>query len=328
MDNVADVRASTLDKFYVLKKDGTLWAWGRNSSGELGDGTTDFRTMDNAVEILDNVRALSGDVGNSQMYAIKEDGSLWGWGAGTIGDGTYRNDKLSPVKIMDDVVFCAPYRALKSDGSLWTWGQENGTEHSSSLSPVKIMDNVAFIAHNRGESVLGSFHVLKKDGSVWAWGYNGVGQLGNGKTSNDLQLTPTKVIDGVKMPAAPPVEVKVTIDGRPLSFDVPAQIINGRTMVPLRAIFEEMGATIEWDGTAQTATAKKGDNVVVLTIGSNSPTVNGRAVPIDQPGVVINGRTLAPLRFVAEAFGGTVQWDASTNTAHITKQPLADHDTK
>jgi N-acetylmuramoyl-L-alanine amidase len=79
-----------------------------------------------------------------------------------------------------------------------------------------------------------------------------------------------------------------------------------------------MGASIAWNNDTQTVTATKGATVVVLAIGSTSPTINGQAVAIDQPGIIVDGRTLAPLRFVAEAFGGTVAWDGSTQTASIT----------
>ena len=118
--------------------------------------------------------------------------------------------------------------------------------------------------------------------------------------------------------ATVPVEISVILDGKKLSFDVPPQNINGRILVPLRAIFEEMGAKVDWDPGARTATAVKGDTVVTLTIGSTNPTVNGKVVEIDQPGIIAEDRTLAPLRFVAEAFGGSVIWDGPTNTANIT----------
>ena len=122
------------------------------------------------------------------------------------------------------------------------------------------------------------------------------------------------VTDAVPVPV-----IKVIVDGKTLAFDVPPQIVNGRTLVPLRAIFEEMGAEIEWDPDTQTVTATKDDVVVVLIIGDASPTVNDEVVELDQPGVIVDGRTLAPLRFVAEAFGGTVDWDGPSQTATITK---------
>jgi hypothetical protein len=120
-------------------------------------------------------------------------------------------------------------------------------------------------------------------------------------------------------PDADPNAIKVIINGKRLAFDVPPQNMNGSILVPLRAIFEEMGAKIDYVAATRTVTATKGDTVVVLTIGDTSPTVRGKVVPIDQPGIIVSGRTLAPLRFVAEAFGGTVTWDGASNTANITK---------
>ncbi len=112
-------------------------------------------------------------------------------------------------------------------------------------------------------------------------------------------------------------EIKVYVDGQRISFDVPPMIINGRTMVPLRAIFEAMGAVVTWDGATQTATGVKGSTTVMLTIGSLSPTINGVVVPLDVPARIVNSRTLAPLRFVGEAFGGSVSWDGTTRTVNI-----------
>lgn len=111
---------------------------------------------------------------------------------------------------------------------------------------------------------------------------------------------------------------KVILDGRQLTFDVPPIIENDRTLVPLRAIFEAMGATVNWDNNTRTVTAVKGSTTVVLTIGSTRPTVNGQVVPLDVPAKIKNDRTLAPLRFVGEAFGGQVDWDNTTRTITIT----------
>ena len=112
--------------------------------------------------------------------------------------------------------------------------------------------------------------------------------------------------------------VTVVVDGTIVDFDVAPQIENGRIIVPLRAVFEIMGAVVEWDNDTQTVTATKGDTVVVLTIGDICPTVNGEIVEIDQPAIIVSDRTLAPLRFVAEAFGGDVEWDGDLRAAFIT----------
>lgn len=114
-------------------------------------------------------------------------------------------------------------------------------------------------------------------------------------------------------------DIRVDVDGKTLAFgDVLPLNINGRILVPLRVIFEEMGAEVVWDANTATVKATKGDTAVVLTIGDNSPTINGEAYGIDQPGIILDGRILAPLRFVAEAFGGTVDWDGPNQTATIT----------
>ena len=125
-----------------------------------------------------------------------------------------------------------------------------------------------------------------------------------------------KVVDYIAQNAV--LAVCVVLNGRRLDFDVSPQIINGRTLVPLRAIFEELGAKVDWDGSAQKVTATKDDTEVVLIIGSKSPTVNGKVISIDQPGIIINGRTLVPLRFISETLGASVKWDGGTKTVTIT----------
>lgn len=113
----------------------------------------------------------------------------------------------------------------------------------------------------------------------------------------------------------------VILDNQHLSFDVAPTIENGRTLVPLRAIFEAMEATVSWNQDTQTATAIKGNTTVIIKIGSTEPTINGQIHKLDVPAKIINGRTLAPLRFVGEAFGGTVGWDQGSQTITIFSEP-------
>jgi len=117
--------------------------------------------------------------------------------------------------------------------------------------------------------------------------------------------------------AAAPVP-GVIIDGQTVSFDVAPVIDNGRVLVPLRAIFEQMGAKVDWNDADKTATAIKGSVTVVVKLGSTSPTINGVVKTIDVPAKLVEGgRILAPLRFVCEAFGGTVSWDADKYMATV-----------
>ena len=113
-------------------------------------------------------------------------------------------------------------------------------------------------------------------------------------------------------------DIRVVLDGLQIRFDVPPQVISGRTMVPMRAVFEELGARVEWNPSTQTiiATTDSGDTLR-LVIGSNTIYKNNIADVIDVPAQVINGRTMVPMRFIAQAMGLDVRWIESTRTVEI-----------
>ncbi len=113
------------------------------------------------------------------------------------------------------------------------------------------------------------------------------------------------------------VSPTVILNGQKLFFDVPPLIENGRTLVPLRAIFEAMGAKVYWDAAARKVTATKGNTTVVMPLYSTKPTINGVVYTLDVPTKIVNNRSLAPLRFVCEAFGGKVTWNGNTRTIKI-----------
>lgn len=125
---------------------------------------------------------------------------------------------------------------------------------------------------------------------------------------------------GISVSAEKPVTV--TVDGQPVNFDVQPRLIGGRTMVPLRAIFEALGATVEWDEESQTVTAYNEVYIVKCTIDSNTMYVNNEAKTIDVAPMMINSRTLVPARFVAEAFNCNVSWDNNTFVVTITSNPI------
>jgi len=112
-------------------------------------------------------------------------------------------------------------------------------------------------------------------------------------------------------------KIQVLLNNNLLKFDVEPIIENDRTLVPLRAIFEALGATVDWDAANQKIRSTRSTTVVELKIGSLHPTVNGQDWPLDVPAKIIKDRTLAPLRFVAEAFGSQVNWAADTQTISI-----------
>lgn len=182
----------------ALKADGTVWAWGSNYDGQLGDGTLTNRPTPVAVSGLSNVIAVAAN-GDHSM-ALKSDGTVWCWGnnqRGAIGDGTTTR-RRTPVAVsgLTGVVAIAAggwhSLALKSDGSLWAWGQNtsgqlgDGTE-TDRYTPVAVtvMSDAVSVAAGEFFTV-----AVKADGTVWTWGNNHFGQLGNGTRSRTTSAVP------------------------------------------------------------------------------------------------------------------------------------------
>jgi hypothetical protein len=112
--------------------------------------------------------------------------------------------------------------------------------------------------------------------------------------------------------------IRATVNGSPVYFrDQQPTMINGRVMVPLRGVFEHMGANVDWFPETRTVIAKNASTEIRLPIGSMSAWVDGRQMALDSPAIVRNGRTLVPLRFTAEALNANVDWIAETRTVAI-----------
>ena len=185
LDSVASVSLGATHTA-AIKTDGSLWMWGSNYWGQLGNGSTEDAGV--PVKIMDGVAAV--ELGWSRTAALKTDGSLWTWGwneYGQLGNGSTENSSV-PVKILDNVAAMGGYRehaaALKADGSLWTWGWNyygqlgNGSTENASV-PVKVLDGVTAVSGHQGSTL-----AVRTDGSLWAWGWNEYGQLGSGSTEN------------------------------------------------------------------------------------------------------------------------------------------------
>lgn len=112
-------------------------------------------------------------------------------------------------------------------------------------------------------------------------------------------------------------DVKVLFDGKALNMDVKPVIENNRTLVPLRAIFERLGAKVDWDDKTETVMAVKGSTTIKLVINNTNALRNGITVKLDVPARIIQGRTLVPLRFVNEAMGADVKWNGTTRNVTI-----------
>ncbi|MBQ9985997.1 MAG: copper amine oxidase N-terminal domain-containing protein [Oscillospiraceae bacterium] len=115
-------------------------------------------------------------------------------------------------------------------------------------------------------------------------------------------------------------EIDIFIDGIKLQCDKAPYIENGRTMVPMRKIFESLDSTVEWEGSTQTITATKGDTQIVLQIGRPTLYKNGVAEELDVSPIIKDGSTFVPARAVAQALGTKVDWFGESSTVFITSK--------
>ena len=209
LSGVSAIAAKDLHNL-ALKKDGTVWGWGYNYYGELGDGTTGTSIL-TPKQISSS--SLSGVInialGKYHSLALKSDGMVWAWGAnylGQLGDGT-TTDSLVPKQISSSslsevIAITAGYYhnlALKSDGMVWSWGRNDSGQlgdgtTTNSLVPKQVLSGVIAIAAGTDFSL-----ALKSDGTVWGWGYNYYGELGDGTTTNILvpQQISSTLLSGV-----------------------------------------------------------------------------------------------------------------------------------
>lgn len=199
----------------IIADDNSLWMWGENSYGQVGNGTN-LSVQETPVKVLDNVAAVS--CGGYHTAAVKTDGTLWMWGAnylGQLGIGTLTDSNV-PVKVMDNVlaVSCGGDHTavIKTDGTLWMFGCNNTCQLGDGwgmdtigksgfqcrTSPVKVLDDVVAVSCGWKNTA-----AIRSDGSLWIWGTNSSGQLGNGGVGNDkynsyiIQTTPIKIMENV-----------------------------------------------------------------------------------------------------------------------------------
>ena len=203
----------------AVLKNGALWMAGRNDFGQVGNISSMAYSDYQSVENLSNVKQVAQ--GWQTVFALQDNGSLYGWGYngnGLIGEDT-KKDSFTPMQIMTGVDTCAISKwansnvaVVKTDGSLWTWGLNEAGQigdgtNLQTKEPVKVMDKVNIVAI--GNRFMAA---IDKDGSLWTWGDNSYGQLGDGSTADAAQ--PHKIMDEVEsIELGPNYAVALKVDG-------------------------------------------------------------------------------------------------------------------
>ena len=316
-----------------LRSDGTVV-----STKILGDGFDHGQTD---IEDWYNIIAISAGVGYT--VGLRADGSVV---------ATERtnclSDNLGGVSEWRNITAIAVGAehavGLRHDGTVVAVGHDRGGQlNVSEWSDIVAID--ASWDHTVG---------LRADGTVVAVGYNQVGQLNVSEWSDIVAISAgvaqtvglradgtvvstwspySAVTTGVRLPtqaataevatepAAPTNnDIAVTVNGQPINFPGGQEpvIIDGRTLVPVRGVFEAMGFDVDWNRTTRQAILTRAGDEIVITIDSTTFTTNGTSYTLDVPAQIIGGRTLVPIRYVLESVGYDLNWQSATRTVVIT----------
>lgn len=312
----------------AVKNNGELWA--------AGSETANPNCLENAcvftkVEGIENVKEVSLTTFNVRVDTYDGDvyfcGEITDWG----GTGSFPlrvvKEFKTPVKVMSGVDKAIGNRDIfgfKSDGTLWYWGEDKNY-----IDAECIMNNVKDIREP------GFF--LKSEGTLYKYDYyysENEPLIEEVLTNVDCFLDDETVQrkDGTKWTIKNKVErikeageISIVVNLKDLKTDVATYIKNDRTMVPMRAIFEALGAEVIWDDATKTAIAVKGDAQVKITIGENVLYKNGEAITLDAVAEITNDRTMVPVRAISEAFGAEVKWDNDKKAVEIISSEVVEN---
>lgn len=190
---------------YAIDEDGSLWAWGYNKKGQIGNGTNENQLTPYKITTIDK-KILEVAYSSDTVYAIDEEGGLWSWGnnvAGQCGIGNNKNQttpqKITAIdkKVIQVIAANSNMYAIDEDGAVWSCGGNgDGDLGIGSTTNQNIPQKITAINKKVIKldimSYYGTIYAIDEEGGLWSWGNNEKGQVGNGSTEN--QLTPYKIV--------------------------------------------------------------------------------------------------------------------------------------
>lgn len=291
----------------VLKKDGTVWAM----PTEYDEAPP--ASVPSAVQVqgLSDIRTLR-EAPYGALLAIDGKQNLWYKGYTITGwsDGTSLNDQGSPMRlsgvrnVKDAWIVERSLIALTNDGGVY----------ETSLNRDRLPTDSSFrlLSSDIAHVEAGGRHIImqKKDGALLGWGVNKDGELGSG----DYEFMHDT-------PVAVQRAISISVNGKDVELSGGVITQKSQTFVPLRSVFEQLGAKISFDASSKAVTVSRTDNGKTTSIAIDTRTgatrVNGKTVQSEQTPFALNGVTYLPLRFISEQLGAKVTWVQDQDTVAI-----------
>ncbi|WP_199618217.1 stalk domain-containing protein [Paenibacillus alkalitolerans] len=288
LENMIDVELNI-----ALKEDGTVWSWTDEAVERLSAAR---------IDEISGIRAIKAD--RYTRLAIDNQNRIWFWGYTVTGwsDGTTRHKQSAPVlfttvkDVRDAYVVERSVIALTGDGKV----------HEASIDRETMPDNPTFTVLasdvSRIKTSTRHFIMQKTDGTLWGWGYNKFANLGYG----DYEIQHFNPV-----PMQKPISVH--LNGEPVSLNTGVIIRNGQAFIPLRSVFEKMGAKLTWDATNKIVTihqTEPGKPPVTIRINytTKEAYLNEKPVTLQNDPFIIVSTSYLPLRFISESLGAKVDW--------------------
>ncbi|MDR9855265.1 stalk domain-containing protein [Paenibacillus sp. VCA1] len=294
LDNVVQV-----EKNIALKKDGTVWTWPKTFKGTGSLPNTVTATQ---IKSLKQIKSIWQDANSS--LAIDSQSRLWFWGAILTGysDGPVYTDLPDPVlltgvkNVKEAYVVEDSIVAFTGDNKVYATSIKRNSMPSNASFKLLASD-VASVKNDYRHIIM-----QKKDGTLWGWGVNKNAELGYGDYEF-MHYTP--------VPVQKPISVSLNGENVPLASGVITR--NSQNFVPLRSVFEKMGAEVSYDEKSKQATvSRKEDGKPAISISVNvktgSITLNNAPITIENKPFTVDGTVYLPLRLISEKLGATVNW--------------------
>ncbi|KNY25136.1 stalk domain-containing protein [Pseudobacteroides cellulosolvens] len=302
----------------AVKKDGSLYVWGDNQLGQMGNGTTQF--VEKPQKILDNVDNIF--IGYYSMTALKKDGVLMGWGRGfyEIYQKAFVNNPIR-IEAAGNKIYHTGYEAVGVGEDIDVQVKINDAGYTKSVKLVLAGGQNILLDKCYSGYFIGRIPEIKKAGSL-KYHIVASDDSGNEIKSKEYNIGIVKN-DNVLMDSQNGEFIakafRFVIDGKKVVNEYSPLILikNGRTLVPVSAMASLLKAEIKWDEATKTVNISKNEKNISIRIGSREVAVGKEKVNIDMPAIIVYNQTMLPLRSVCELLGAEVSLDAENQEINI-----------